>query len=273
MPWWNFVDWVKEWSNGQPPADPDGSSATALDLQLLLAYRWAADLADAFNHAPQASEYRRAADQLKQTVLKTDWDATKGLFADQPARSTYSQQVNTLAVLAHVVEGEQARSVTEKMLADPTLAKSSIYFLAYTNATLREVGLGDRYLSSLGQWRDMLRSGLTTWAEEDRPGTRSDCHAWGASPNFEFLRTVAGIESAAAGFHEVRVAPNLGNLRQISATMPHPRGMITVTLAGSENNLKGVIDLPAGTTGEFEWHGAHQQLRPGRNDVTVQSTQ
>ena len=30
MPWWNFVDWVKPWPNGEPPAEADGSSATRL---------------------------------------------------------------------------------------------------------------------------------------------------------------------------------------------------------------------------------------------------
>ncbi|HEY1214940.1 MAG TPA: hypothetical protein VGE93_15020, partial [Bryobacteraceae bacterium] len=33
MPWWNFVDWAKPWKNGVPPANPDGSSSAALDLQ------------------------------------------------------------------------------------------------------------------------------------------------------------------------------------------------------------------------------------------------
>ena len=34
MPWWNFVDWVKQWPGGVPPPNADGSSAAALDLQL-----------------------------------------------------------------------------------------------------------------------------------------------------------------------------------------------------------------------------------------------
>ena len=45
------------------------------------------------------------------------------------------------------------------------------------NAMLREVGLGDRYLASLGPWREMLGQGLTTWAEWSGADTRSDCHA------------------------------------------------------------------------------------------------
>ena len=65
MPWWNFVDWVKQWPNGEPPADADGSSAAALDLQLLLAYQWAVDLESAFGSRALADEYKAAAEKLK----------------------------------------------------------------------------------------------------------------------------------------------------------------------------------------------------------------
>ncbi|HPQ16242.1 MAG TPA: alpha-L-rhamnosidase N-terminal domain-containing protein, partial [Bryobacteraceae bacterium] len=40
VPWWNFVDWTRQWRSGVPPAGSDGSSALH-DLQLLLAYQWA----------------------------------------------------------------------------------------------------------------------------------------------------------------------------------------------------------------------------------------
>jgi hypothetical protein len=189
------------------------------------------------------------------------------LFADQPSHKTYSQQVNTLAVLAQVVEGEQARAVVEKTLSDSSLAQSSIYFRAYTNATLREVGLGDRYLSVLEPWREMLKQGLTTWAEWNGPDARSDCHAWGASPNFELLRTVAGIESLGPGFERVRIAPNLGTLHHVTARMPHPKGEIAVDLRESNGHVTGEVHLPAGVTGEFDWAGKQRALSAERNRI------
>ncbi|HZQ52044.1 MAG TPA: family 78 glycoside hydrolase catalytic domain [Bryobacteraceae bacterium] len=267
MPWWNFVDWVKQWKNGEPPANADGSSSAALDLQLILAYQWAADLEKALGNPALGVEDQSAARQLKATVLSTDWDAARALFADQPEHRTYSQQVNTLAVLAHVIPPSQGRSVMEKVLSDSSLAQSSIYFRAYTNATLREVGLGDRYLDVLDPWRQMLNDGLTTWAEWNGSDARSDCHAWGASPNFEFLRTVAGIESAAPGFKQVRIAPNLGHLTTVDARMPHPRGEIRVHLEKSAAQLTADVELPPDTSGEFDWAGAQRPLKPGANHL------
>lgn len=267
MPWWNFVDWVKQWPNGEPLAEPDGSSAAALDLQLLLAEQWASDLERTLGSKALAGEYKSAAEHLQQTILATDWDSGRGLFADQPSHRTYSQQVNTLAILAGVVPEKQARSLLEKTLSDPSLAQSSIYFRAYTNAALREVGLGDQYLDQLGAWRDMLAQGLTTWAEWNGSDVRSDCHAWGASPNFELLRTIAGIESMAPGFAQVRVAPNLGKLTHVTAKMPHPKGEIKVDLERKDGKLTGEVTLPDGIGGELVWSGKHRALKPGRNDL------
>ena len=268
MPWWNFVDWVKQWPGGVPPANADGASSAALDLQLLLAYNWAADLEKAMGSRALADEYAKTAQLSKNTVAGADWDQKAGLFADQPEHRTYSQQVNTLAVLAHIVPEAQGRAVVEKMIAEHQLAQSSIYFRAYTNAVLREVGLGDKYVDMLGPWREMLNEGLTTWAEWNGPDTRSDCHAWGASPNFELLRTVAGIESMAPGFKRVRIAPNPGHFEKISARMPHPRGMIEVHLV-HDRKLTADVDLPDGTDGEFDWAGEQRQLHSGHNHLEL----
>ncbi|MGA8026164.1 MAG: alpha-L-rhamnosidase C-terminal domain-containing protein, partial [Bryobacteraceae bacterium] len=113
----------------------------------------------------------------------------------------------------------------------------------------------------------MLAQGLTTWAEVNEPDTRSDCHAWGASPNFELLRTVAGIESIAPGFARVRVAPNLGSLQRVTATMPHPNGEIRVDLKRRRDKLSADVELPPGITGEFDWSGTTHSLNPGKNHL------
>ncbi|MBV8812496.1 MAG: family 78 glycoside hydrolase catalytic domain [Acidobacteriaceae bacterium] len=267
MPWWNFVDWVPQWPGGVPPANADGSSSAALDLQLLLAYQWAADLEEKLGNHALASADAASADQLKRTILQTDWDAARGLFADQPEHRTHSQQVNTLAVLAGIVGLEKGRSVMEKVIADSTLAQSTIYFRAYTNAALRKVGLGDRYVDMLGPWREMLSQGLSTWAEWNGPDARSDCHAWGASPNFELIRTVAGVESVAPGFKRVRIAPNMGSLQKVTASMPHPNGEIRVSLKHKNGKLIADLSLPPNITGEFEWAGKTRPLRAGDNHM------
>ena len=64
-----------------------------------------------------------------------------------------------------------------------------------------KAGLGEDYLNWLDTWRENMAMGLTTWGEDANVfGTRSDCHAWGASPNIELFRTVLGTPPAPSPF-------------------------------------------------------------------------
>jgi hypothetical protein len=266
VPWWNFVDWAATWRSGVPPAAPDGPGAP-LDLQLLLAYQWAAALEQQIGSPSQAAEYTRAAAQLSKTIRQLYWDSGRQLLADTPDHKTYSQHVNALAVLAGVVPRAEAGPLMERVLTDASLTRCTIYFKFYLYQAMRLAGGGDRYLDQLGEWRDMLSRGLTTLGEMPEP-TRSDCHAWGASPNIEVFRTVLGIDSAAPGFRHIRIQPNLGKLERASGLMPHPKGEISVRLARRGAGLEAVVRIPAGTTAEFVWQGQTRQLAAGEQKLT-----
>jgi hypothetical protein len=267
LPWWNFVDWAQAWPRGVPPS-LDGASAP-LDLQLLLAYGYAADLEQSVGSAARASELREASARLRATIRTRYWDAGRGLFADTPARTQFSQHANVLAVLADVVEGPAARAVMDRVLSDTSLVPCSIYFRHYLHAALNRTGQGDRYLELLGPWRQMLAEGLTTWAETNEPDVRSDCHAWGASPNFELFRTVLGIDSAAPGFRRVIIRPFLGHLTRAAGAIPHPRGEVAVSLTLNAGRLDADIRLPEGVEGDLVWGDARRSLASGRTRLTL----
>ncbi len=82
--------------------------------------------------------------------------------------------------------------------------------------------MGDQDLQLLAPWRQMVASGLTTWAENPEP-TRSDSHAWSAHPNFDFLTIVAGIRPKTPGFAAVTIEPHLGSLKHVASSMPAQR--------------------------------------------------
>jgi hypothetical protein len=140
------------------------------------------------------------------------------------------------------------------------------------HSAVNVVGEGDRYLGLLGEWESMLSRGLTTFAERyERPGdpSRSDCHAWSSSPNFEVFRTVLGIDTAAPGFEKVRIRPFLGTLERVSGSIPHPKGEVAVTLDRTGSSLRAAVTLPAGVSGEFSWKGIQRPLAPGANAFIV----
>lgn len=270
LPWWNFVDWTRPWPRGVPPSSEGASGSSApLDLQLLLATSEAADLEEAAGSATRAGELREECGRLRAGIRARYWDGGRGLFADTPARTAFSQHANVLAVLAGVVEGAEARAVMDRVISDPSLVPCSIYFRHYLHAALNRAGEGDRYLDMLGPWREMLAGGLTTWAETNEPDVRSDCHAWGASPNFELFRTVLGVDSAAPGFRRVIVRPFLGRLTRVAGAVPHPRGEVAVSLALTAGRLDAEVSLPDGVEGDLVWGGARRALPSGRSHVRV----
>jgi alpha-L-rhamnosidase len=109
-----------------------------------------------------------------------------------------------------------------------------------------------------------------TWAEtSDLANTRSDCHAWGASPNIEFYRTILGIDSDGPGFSKVKIEPHLGEIANIGGVIPHPQGKISVQYKSENNKWNVAIELPKTVTGTLVWKGKSMSLKAGANQFTL----
>ena len=269
LPWWRFLDWTAAWRDGNPPQEPDGSSAP-FDFLHIMALGWAADLEVL---EPLAAIYRARAAKIAATAQNLYWDPGRRLYADTPKRAAWSQHTNVLAVLAGVAPAPIAADLLVRVLEDRKLTPCSLYFRHYLYTALNKVGEGDRYLAQLADWHTMIdKYGLTTFSEMlDMPGapTRSDCHAWSASPNYELFHTVLGIDSAAPHFSRVLVRPFLGPLKRASGSVPHPKGAIEVTLERDGAGLRAEVTLPPNIPGAFVWKGEPRPLRPGRNTLNV----
>jgi alpha-L-rhamnosidase len=150
------------------------------------------------------------------------------------------------------------------------VARASVYFRFYLARALEKAGEGERYLPELEPWREMLDVGLSTFAETPDAGTRSDCHAWSAHPNYDLLRTVAGMKPGSPGFKTVRVEPHLGTLPRLEATLPHARGPITVSYRRDGPALEATVTLPPGLTGTFAWRGVTRVLQPGPQSFRIE---
>ncbi|MDX2186517.1 MAG: family 78 glycoside hydrolase catalytic domain [Opitutaceae bacterium] len=273
LQYWTFVDWPDEWawdtkinSGGVPSGAVEGGSAI-VTLQYAITLGHAADLYSASGMPREAARCREQKAMLIEAVRRTCWDPERRYFSDTPARTVFSQHVNTFAVLAGAVQGSEARDLIERAAADKTLIQATLYFRFYLLRAMRAAGLGDRYLEELGAWKQMIDAGLTTFAEKNDP-TRSDCHAWSASPNYELLATVCGIEPASPGFRSVRIAPNPGRLTQFHGKVPHPKGLIELQLVREGTHGSATVILPVGLSGEFVWEGKSHPLREGSQTLT-----
>jgi len=215
-----------------------------------------------------ASEYDKRADALSTTIKAKYWDDSRKLFADTPDKDLFSEHVNALAILSGVVPAADAPTLAQSMMTAEGLAPASIYFKYYLHQAYTKAGFGNNFMTWMDKWNENMTLGLTTWAEmSDVAASRSDCHAWGSSPNVEFYRIVLGIDSNAPGFRKVRIEPHLGKLTRISGSIPHPNGNITVNYVFEKKKWKMEVSLPNGVDGDFIWNGKSTPLNSGRNQI------
>lgn len=266
LTWWNFVDWDNFNSWGTAPGAEKGNSSI-VSMQLATTLNEASDLLRAFNNEHQAKLYSDLAKELTDHTYEQCFNTQKGMMANTPDQDTYSQHAGIWAVLSGAVNGPEAKMVMKNLLSADSIGKVTFFYRFYLTQALKKAGMADLYYSQLTPWRDMLKIGLTTFAEKPEP-TRSDCHAWSASPNYDFLATICGIMPGSPGFAKVLIAPALGELKEVSGTMPHPQGMISVAFKrkGTEG-LKATIILPEKLSGTLIWkeksillHGGTQNL-------------
>ncbi len=267
--WWNFVDWVHTdgWRTGIPPG-VDNSHSSIINLLFVYALQKASGIFNAIGKTEQAKYYSTLGDKVKNSVYHTCFDKGKGLMSDLPEKTTFSQHANILAVLTNTVEVKTQKQLMDKVLSDTSLSQCTYYFRFYLAEAMGKAGLADRYVDQLGPWKQMLDIGLSTFAEEPEP-TRSDCHAWSASPLYYFLSMVCGIKPNEPGFKSVKIEPNPGRLKWIDATMPHKFGDITLHLKKDNHTLRGEVVLPQHLSGIFVWQGKKYKLKAGKNTINL----
>jgi alpha-L-rhamnosidase len=265
--YWNFVDWTFS-PSGIPSGGIDGNSSI-LTLHYAYTLDQAATLFQQMGQSQKANYYTALSKKIKEAVLKSCYDADKGLLADSPDKKVFSQHANIWGILSDCIPQAKQQEVMKKVMNDDSLISSTLYFRFYYTAALKKAGLGNQYLSTLGPWKEMLSLGLSTFPETLSPTVRSDCHAWSASPCYDFLATVCGIEPAALGFTSVRIKPNMGNLNEASGEMPHPMGPIKVNYRkAKDGTYRATIELPANLKGEFVANGQKTDLIPGKQQLS-----
>ncbi|MCF6193482.1 MAG: alpha-L-rhamnosidase N-terminal domain-containing protein [Kangiellaceae bacterium] len=261
MEWWNFTDWSPGFQNGIPDGADDGYSMS-IALQLVKTLQLASEMFSDLGYEGLAQKYSDLEKHIRKNVVKQSFVKAKGLFAETPKKNKFSQHTNIMAILTNTIPKTKQRALMEKILSDKSLIQTTIYYKFYLFNALQKVGMGDRYTDLLENWTNQLDQGLTTFAETDIE-PRSECHAWSASPNFHFLKIIAGIQPASKHFESILIEPNFGELSKIKAEMPHPKGTIKVDFSRVDGKVTGEIVLPEGSRGTFRWKGKTVSLKGG----------
>lgn len=274
LEWWNFVDWANGFPNGIPKGADNGNSAL-ISLTYVYALERASEIFSSYNYKYEAERYLKQAQSIKKAVYNKCFDTSKQMFGDTPEKTQFSQHTNAMAILTDALPINEQSKLMEKVLYDNSLIQASLYFKFYVMRALNKSGLGDKYMSLLEPWKAMLDLGLTTFPETEpnlksMVSSRSDCHAWSASPNYDFLATVCGISPKEKGFKFVEIKPHFGHLQKITGSMPHPNGTISVSLErNNASGVKGIIEMPEGISGSFIWNQKEIKLVGGKQEINL----
>jgi hypothetical protein len=266
--YWNFVDWAVEWTwnnekgiGGVPEGGMNDGNSSILSMQFAYSAQKASELFKFYGLTDQAEKYSKISEDLTRAVYEKCWDESHGYLADTPLKDEFSMHSQIFGVLTNTIPEKDQKAFVQRFMNDKSLIQPTMYFRFYLTQALKKTGLADNYLETLGLWHDMLDKGLTTFAENPDPA-RSDCHAWSASPDYDFLATIAGIRPASPGFKTVDIEPALGKLTFIKGQLPHPAGMIIFDLKRKgADGISGEIILPDGLTGILRWNGKETVLK------------
>ena len=269
LPGWSFVDWAPEWGEfGNAPDGRTGLSAVN-NLLYVHALQSAAKAEAAAGDAAMAARWRRRARAVGAAILARFWDNGRGLVADTAAKNRFSEHAQCLALLAGVLPARRAKRTFRGLMEAPDLARCTVYFSHYLFETFLRFGRADLFLKRLDLWRGFVRDGLKTPLEAPGWRGRSDCHAWGTHPLYHLATGIAGIRPVANGFAAAEIAPQFGPLTRIKASMPTPKGSISVELTRDGEAVTGIVTVPAGLPATFVWRGRNLKLKVGANRIDL----
>jgi alpha-L-rhamnosidase len=264
--YWEFMDWVKQWERGEPPAIKHGPSTTH-NLVYAAALKTAARLNSISGREGIAKEYEDRAEKVLKMVEKLCWDEEAGLYREGPEFEEFSVQAQVWAVLVGLAEGNEAQDILRISLSRKEIAQCSYAMSFYLYRSLEEAGIYCDTEELWELWKDMLKMKLTT-TPEDTVQPRSDCHGWGALPLYEFAACLLGVKPSAPGWEKILIEPKALSLKDMSGKVITPKGYVTVqwTIEGqvfkiniaSPEDIPCTLRLPDGKEHNFMGSGSYE---------------
>lgn len=225
---WQYVDWVTSWGatekhpdKGVPCSGRKNNIHTYFSLLYAYVLQQASKLVQDIHRPALAEEYTCRANTILDAVRTYCYDGR--YFTDSTAdiadENAYSQHCQVFAVLSGAVDATDSVRLLQEGFDAPYFAKCSYMMRFYAFRAFSAAG-GTLYESKWAEmrepYRQMLANNLTTW-EEDDVRQRSDCHAWGSVPIYEYCTELAGVQPIEAGCSKILFQPRLSLSEAVTA--------------------------------------------------------
>ena len=259
-----FMDWVEDggYNRHHPPKCMGQGYLTAMFAGAL--ERACVILRILRNREEKISRYEALRCQVIGSIQRELWDEEKQLYADGrydpdarestrwlPAdvdRRFYSQHMNTLAVLYHIVPIERERELMVRVMEDSALSQAQPYFMHFIFEALDQTGLFETYgLAQIRRWESLLDENPDALKEVWYGFDCDYSHAWGGTPTYQLPTRILGVVPVEPGFRKIRFRPCLpSGLDYASGSIPTPKGEIRVELTRLSGEVKVRMELPEG---------------------------
>ncbi|KAL4778283.1 Six-hairpin glycosidase [Aspergillus varians] len=275
---WEFVDWSEYYHPlGIPPAGTDTGFLTYTNQLYAYTLQRLSLVETCLAQPAQATEHSARAASIVKAIQTHCFDGeyyTDGLAAlAQPTH--YSENSQIWSVLCGAISGPDAtallkRSLVRKPETDATSStttprKLTTVSIAMAFYSLRALSAVDEttynahFYDFWEPWRHQVSLNMTTWLE-DYITQRSDCHAWGSLPLYEFTAEVAGFKPVMSGGERQLVfRPRVGLFKTFEAEVPvgGEVGKLVTARVRWEAGEDGVVDV------ELAWSGDVDAVREG----------
>ena len=254
---WNFTAGAPYWKeHGVPPESDSGHVGAVPNMMYLCFSQYGAALERHFGFSDRAEMIEKGRKRIAEKLLERYYDPDSRLFADNSERTLFSEPIQCLAILS----GAFGPEVADGLFVPTRPLFPDFYFSHYYFEACRVRGRGDAMLKRLQDWNWIREYRMSTTPEGHSNDSRSDCHAWSASPLFHWFASLAGIRPAAPGFARVSARPLAPELQPLRGRMPHPGGGF-IEFDFNEKYCK--LILPEGIPGELTVGGVTRQAHDG----------
>jgi len=250
----DIVDWPRLARDGYEMTDVN----TVTNAYAVGALKAMAVLANATGKADEGEEFQRRAAALSESMAKTLFDKSTGLFLDGQggkagSHSAWHAQVFPLFFGAGGAESSQqilAFLKSKRMVGSVYAAFAFLMGLYRFGDDHGEFALEMLTNCDENSWCNMIRQGATAvmeaWTREEKPNL-SWSHPWASAPATAIAQGVMGITALAPGYSRFEVRPQPGKLTWAELKLPVLSGFIHARVDRSVSEFKLALTVPGNT--------------------------
>lgn len=250
--YWEFADWTKEWNgcHGRPSAIEHGP-CSLFNMMYVYTLQMAARLNEATGRRAFAQEYLDRAQAILTALRSSCWNGERQMYRESPGFEQYCQHTQILAVLTGALKAEAAAATMKRAMHGADVVRCSLPWRYYLFRALEQCGMFDEMRECMDRIAALRKFNLTTLPEWDLEESRSDCHAWSASPLYELCATVLGVRPFEDGWAKIHIKPCPLGYPDCSGSVVTPHGMVDVRWKVDDGVMSLEVKTPHDTVVEM----------------------